>query len=334
MYTNKSFGARKTEAIVTEIPECPADTISDISFSPDGTAMAVASWDSTVSIYTMKRQGGLGTYGSTQVPKRERSYNLSKPVLSVAFFGSITVAGLVDGTLVCIDPSGRIDTVQAHGEGVKGLKNYNDQFIITGSFDQSLKVWDLKSAQPLSSLVLPGKVYSMSLVGPMLCVGLSNKTVQVYDMRNFGMVKAFTVRFNYGIRSIGCLGDMDCFAVGGVEAKIELMSCSVEAKKYIVRAHRENAQCFSVNLVRFCPIDSNVLVSGGADGSLVWFDRLNRTKLSTLTYGSPVTAGEFSADNSYFVFATGDDWSKGYTGEYVKPVLRMVDIKSIPSLNK
>lgn len=330
MYTNKSYMAKKPEATVIDIPEAPADSVSDIAFTRDNTAMAVSAWDSTVTVYALSAGG----YGAPQAPRRTRVHTLSGPALTTAFFGATLLAGLVDGSLVCIDSAGTQTPIPAHGGGVKGVRNYNDQFVVTGSFDGTLKFWDLKSTTPMHTIPLPAKVYALSLSGNLLCVGLSNKTVMIFDMNNIGVPASFTTRFSYGLRSVGCGLDMDSFAVGGVEAKIEIFSRSVETKKYIVRAHRDSTRLYSVNLVRYYPADPNVIVSGGADGTLVWFDRVNRLKIASHPGTAPVTAGEFTADGRFFVFATGDDWSKGYTGSYVKPVLRMVEAKSIPGINK
>lgn len=330
MYTNKSYTTKKQEATIIDIPEAPADSVSDISFTPDNAAMAVSAWDSTVTVYALS----LGGYGAPQAPRRTRVHALPAPALSTAFFGSTLLAGLVDGSLVCIDAAGTQTAIPAHGAGVKGVRNYNNQFVVTGSFDGTLKFWDLKSTAPIHTIPLPAKVYALSLSGSLLCVALSNKTIMVFDMNNMGVPASFTSRFTYGLRSVGCGLDMDSFAVGGIEAKIEIFSRSVETKKYIARAHREGTRLYAVNIVRYYPADPNILVSGGADGTLIWFDRVNRLKIASLPGTAPVTAGEFTVDGRFFVFATGDDWSKGYTGSYVKPILRMVEAKSIPGLNK
>lgn len=334
MYTNRNYLPKKTEATVIDIPDAPADTISDISFNPENTYMAVAAWDSTVSIYRVQ-SGFTSSFGAPQAFAREKSFTLPAPCLSVAFFGPSLLAGLVDGTLVCIDVAGGSQSsLPAHSAGIKGVKNYNNQYVVTGSFDGTLKFWDLKSAAPLHTIPLPAKVYSMCLSKAMLCVALSNKTVQVYDMNNINAAATFNTRLSYAIRAVGCGTDMDSFAAGGIEAKLEIFSKSSEAKKQMIRAHREGNRLYSVNMVRFYPADMNIIVSGGADGSVVWFDKVNRVKLASLSYTSPVTAGEFSADGKYFVFSTGDDWSKGYTGISVKPALRMLEVKTISGLNK
>ncbi|KAI4292571.1 mRNA export factor [Pancytospora philotis] len=336
MFTNKSFLTRKADATVTEIPDCPADTVSDIAFSMDGAAVTVGSWDGTVSAYSMAPVYGPAgpSFQTQQPPKRELCHSLGKPVLSVAFWGAAIVAGLADGSLCLIDQSGQTNSIQAHSAAVKSIKNYNNQYVITGSFDGTIKFWDLKSSQPLHTVTLPGKVYAMALTSSMLSAALSNHTIYILDMNNIHAPATFTSRLAYPLRSISCASDLDTFAVGGVEAKIEVSSRAFEHKRFVIRSHRDGSKLYAVNVVRFHGRNENFIVTGGADGNLIWFDRVNRNKLATMTYNAPITAAEFSPDSRYFVFASGDDWSKGYTGAYIKPALRIVDVRTIQGLDK
>lgn len=325
MYTNKSYLAKK-DASTIDLLEPPADSVSDIAFNLENTHMAVSSWDCTVRLYRLPYYAG----GSSFI--FEKSFSLGKPVLSVCFFNQMLLAGLVDGSIVAVE-TGQV--IPAHKAPVKSIKNFNNQFIVTGSFDSTLKFWDLKSANPIHTIAFPGKVYAMDLKDSFLCVALSDRSVITYDMNNINQQSVFSTRFTYSIRSVGCHKDLDSFAVGGIEAKVEAFSRSIPAKKIVFRCHRVENKLYSVNVVRFYPQDSSLMVTGGSDGSLVWFDKINRSKLCSNDFGSPVTAGEFSNDGKYFVFGVGDDWSKGYTGAPTKTYLKMIVVSTIPGiLNK
>ena len=330
MYTNRSY-MKKPDPASVDIADCPADTISDIAFNLENSAMAVSSWDATLSLYTFSF---MPSFGSAQPFRREKVFPLPAPALSTAFFGSTVVAGCVTGALVCFDMNGNQNLIQAHSAGIKAIKNYNNQFLITGSFDSTIKFWDLKSSQPIYSISLPGKVYAMSLSGSLLCVACSSKAVLLYDINNLNAPSTYATRFNYGIRSVAMSSDLDTFVAGGLEAKIEVFSKTMDAKKFCVRSHRDNSRLYSVNVLHFYPLDAGVIVSGGADGSLVWFDKHNRMKIQTFSYTEPITAAQFTADGRYFVFATGEDWSKGYVADSPRPSLKFLDAKNISGLNK
>ena len=314
----------KKDLPTIDLPECPLDSISNISFNLENTHMAVSSWDGTVKLYKIPYYGNPGANFTV-----EKSFSLGKPVLSCCFFNSMLLAGLVDGTMVAVESN---QTIKAHENSIKSMKNFNNQFLVTGSFDGTLKFWDLKSLNPIHSITLPGKVYAMDLKSSFLTVALDDKTIITYDMNNPNQPMVFPTKLSHSIRSICCHKDLDTFAVGGIEAKIEIFSRTMPTKKTVFRSHRVENKLFSVNVVSLHPNDSNILVSGGADGSLTWLDKANRSKLSNTEYHVPITAGEFSNDGKYFVFALGDDWSKGYTGVPVKVSLKMVVTNQVPGI--
>jgi mRNA export factor len=329
MFAGRSYGIKKQEAEILDIVDCPTDSISDIAFNLENTHMAVSSWDCSVRIYRIPN--GFNTPPSFTL---EKNILLSKPVLTVAFFNVNIVAGLVDGSIIVIDPMNNQTPIQAHSAIVKSIKNYSNKFLISGSFDSSIKFWNLESTNPIHAINLPSKVYSMDVKGHYLYVGLGDKTVQFYDLNNISNCGNIPTKFMYPIRSIGCSQDNEFFAVGGVEAKVEVMSRMRPTARVIFKCHRQASKLYAVNVLRFYPRDPNILVSGGSDGSIVWFDKGNRLKLLTSEFSQSITAGDFSNDSAYFVFATGDDWSKGYSGNSVETKLKFIVVSSVPSLNK
>lgn len=58
--------------------------------------------------------------------------------------------------------------------------------IATGSWDKSVKLWDLRHQADTPATVLPqnDKVFSMDISGNMLVVALAGRTIQIYDTRN------------------------------------------------------------------------------------------------------------------------------------------------------
>ncbi|MCA9750448.1 MAG: hypothetical protein KC414_15160, partial [Romboutsia sp.] len=230
----RSFITKKVEPEALDIPDVYNDSISDIAFNLEGTHMIVGSWDCNLRLYRISSS----SFSTSQAFSLEKTFSLRKPILSVCFFNSFFLAGTVDGSLILVDLNNNQNYTEAHSGGIKSIKNYNNQFIITGSFDSTVKFWDLKSSSPIYSLNLPGKIYSMDLKGNSLFLALSDKTVKLYDINNINAVNTFVTKFNYSIRSISCSNDNDTFAVGGIEAKIELFSKTIESKRAVFRCHR------------------------------------------------------------------------------------------------
>lgn len=330
MTLNRGFTVKKSD-YAKEFSDKPIDTISDVAFNQNNTCFAVSSWDKTVTIYSFD------SFSTTLPFHKQLVFQLSAPVLSVCFFNNLVVAGCTNGSMVFFDSTTGLEltAVQAHTGGIKALANYENKVIISGSFDQSLKVWEIKDTVNLChSITLPAKVYAMSLSNTMLGIGLSNKTIQIYNLLNITVPVTFSTRFSYSIRSISLCPDVDSFAAGSIEAKIEIFSRTMDSKRFLIRAHREQNKLYSVNSIDFCPLNHNVIVSGGSDGSLVWFDRNSRVKMLNETFSNSVTASSFSSDGRFYVFATGDDWSKGYTGVRIMPGLFVIETRNIPGMVK
>lgn len=323
MYTTKGLGS-KSDVKTIDIPEPPTDTISCVAFNPENNNFAVSSWDGTVRLYR------LPYYPSTASNcTHDKTYTVGKPVLSCCFFNNMLLAGCADGHLVAVESN---NTIKAHETCIKSIYNYNNQFVITGSFDSTIKFWDLKSTNPVHTINLPGKLYAMDYKDQYLVAALSDRNVIVYDMNNINNPTMFPTKLMYSIRSLAAHKDKDTFIVGGVDARVEAFSRSIPGKTSVFRCHRVDNKLYAVNVVRLYPQDPRLLVSGGADGTLLWFDKDNRTKICTNEFGAPVTAGEFSPDGKFFVFGVGDDWSKGYTGVYTKTELKMMVVSTIPGL--
>lgn len=328
MNFTKSFISKKDNPSV-ELVQAPSDSVSDIVFNFDDTLLAASSWDGSVTIYKIPM------YPTTPFNLQfEKSVNLGKPVLSLCFFGNTIFCGLSDGTIMSYDSS--VVLSGAHGAPVKSLKNYQNQFLISGSFDSSLKFWKMENATLTNfhSISLPSKVYQMDLQGNFLCVALSDKSVISYNLQNINDQNLSLTKFTYSVRSIGCHKDMDSFAIGGIEGKVEISSRANTERRVVFRTHRQGSKIYSVNVVKFHPMNSNILITGGSDGFINVFEKVNRSKYATYEFGSPITAGDFSNSGKYFAFAVGDDWSKGYTGVPTKVSIRILETRNVQGLSK
>ena len=61
---------------------------------------------------------------------------------------------------------------------VHHLKDMNNM-LVTGSWDKTIRYWDLRQPNPVHTQQLPERVYSMDVRHPLLVVGLANRRIQV-----------------------------------------------------------------------------------------------------------------------------------------------------------
>lgn len=81
--------------------------------------------------------------------------------------------------------SGQSTQVAQHDEPIKCAK-FLDQgnVLATGSWDKTIKYWDLRSPTPIGTVQLPERCYAMDTKGPLLVAATAEKYVCVFDLNN------------------------------------------------------------------------------------------------------------------------------------------------------
>ncbi|AFN83245.1 WD40 domain-containing protein [Encephalitozoon romaleae SJ-2008] len=308
-------------AKISDIPNPPSDTVSEIAFSQMHSLMAASSWDGTIRTYDLEN-----LYSSnTSV------VNLNKPLLTCCFSKetpSLAFAGAADGSLQVVDlQTSQVSSFQAHNAGVKSVRCFSNM-LATGSWDKTVKFWDTRSSKLVFSLDLPGKVYAMDLEKELLAISLSGNEVVTYNLNDINQKKTHASKLNWMIRSIACAQDNETFALGGIEGKAEIFNINSPVKKMIFRCHRVDNKVYAVNSVSFLPTNHNILVTAGGDGTIVFFDAQARMKIFTQTESQPITCGRFNTNGNYYVYATGNDWSTGYVTTYRPTQLKAIQVST------
>ncbi len=75
----------------------------------------------------------------------------------------------------------------------------------------------------------------------------------------------------------------------------------------------------------------NWIFTGGSDGNLNFWDIVEKNKILTKTYDSPITAVAVSADGKYMIYSKGNDWHKGL--DSIGTCQNMVGIYQISEAN-
>lgn len=81
--------------------------------------------------------------------------------------------------------TGQSTQVAQHDDTIKSVK-FLDQgnVLATGSWDKTIRYWDLRSPTPIGTVQLPERLYSMDARGPLMVAATAEKHVCLFDLNN------------------------------------------------------------------------------------------------------------------------------------------------------
>ena len=200
--------------------------------------------------------------------------------------------------------------------------------LLTGSWDKTLKYWDVRQSTgtPALSVTLPERCYSLSLSHPLLVVtvaeytkpgnpGQRGESILVYNLQNPQEVyKQVMSPLKFQLRCSACFPDKTGYLVGSVEGRVAVQHVedNLKDKNFTFKCHRNNDEIYSVNSLCFHPT-FGTFATTGSDGAYNFWDKDSKQRLKSLKdrHTQPIPASCFNNDGSIFAYAVSYDWSKG-----------------------
>lgn len=312
----------------------PEDTITDLSFSPQQDLLAVASWDKKVRIYDIDPNTGNN--------QGRALFEHDGPVFSARWLtdGTRVCSGGADNKVKLFDlASQQAQQIGVHDAPVRAVRSVqcgptNTEVVVSGSWDKTLKYWDMRLPQPISVIQLPEKVYCMDSSQKLLVVGCAERHISIIDLTNPQQIyKSAMSPLKYQTRCVSCYPAGDGFAIGSIEARcaIQYIDDAEQQKKgFSFRCHRKTSNginatrttttanseflIYPLNCISFHPIHGT-FSTAGSDGTFCFWDKDARQRLKNFpNVGAPITATAFNRNGTIFAYARGYDWSLGYQG--------------------
>ena len=113
--------------------------------------------------------------------------------------------------------------------------------LVTGSWDKTVKYWDLRSPNPVHTQPMPERVYAMDAVGQLLVVATADRTIQVFNLGSPQTAyKSLTSPLKYQTRCISCFPDSTGYLIGSVEGRVAVhhVEDSLQSKNFTFKCHR------------------------------------------------------------------------------------------------
>jgi cytochrome c len=208
-------------------------------------------------------------------------------------------------------------TVSGHGGPIKSIAVAADgKSALTGGFDYTVILWDLKSGIPLRRMVgHDAAVDSVAfLPGDRAVSGSDDASLILWNLADGKPLtrwKGHTAK----VASVAVVPGGKLVASGGWDRKVILWNVATGVPR-ILEGHEAN-----VNAVAFSP-DGTLLASGGYDGKILLWHVPSGTSAGTLHgNGFPVNALAF-APNGHLLAAVGDDTVRVFDPATKREVLR------------
>lgn len=94
------------------------------------------------------------------------------------------------------------------------------QMLVTGSWDKTVKYWDLRQSQPVASVQCQERVYTLDVKEKLLVVGTADRYINVIGLDNpTKFYKTLQSPLKWQTRVISCFTDAAGFAVGSIEGR-------------------------------------------------------------------------------------------------------------------
>ncbi|KAH8924597.1 WD40 repeat-like protein [Atractiella rhizophila] len=190
----------------------------------------------------------------------------------------------------------------------------------TGSWDKTIKYWDLRQSQPVATLQMPDRVYAMDVQGPLLVAGTAERHICVVDLNNPTTIfKQLQSPLKMQTRCISAFPDQKGYAVGSIEGRVAIQYIEDEKNNFSFKCHRKDAGpgnnipkmqslIWPVNAISFHQ-QQGTFSTAGADGTIYIWDKDSRTRLKTFdNRGGPIVATGFNHTGMVFAYAIAYDW--------------------------
>lgn len=92
--------------------------------------------------------------------------------------------------------------------------------IATGSWDKTVRYWDLRQSTPVATLTCQERVYTMDIRDKLFVIGTAERHIHIVDLNNpTTFYKTIQSPLKQQTRVVSCVLDSSGFAVASIEGR-------------------------------------------------------------------------------------------------------------------
>lgn len=112
--------------------------------------------------------------------------------------------------------------------------NTGAQMVATGSWDKTLKYWDLRSPTAVATVQLPERVYSMDVQQKLLVIGTAERHICIVDLNNPGTIfRSLQSPLKFQTRVVTCFPTGNGYAIGSIEGRCAMQYVDEREQQYV-----------------------------------------------------------------------------------------------------
>jgi mRNA export factor len=117
--------------------------------------------------------------------------------------------------------TGQSQQIAQHTEPIKSITYLDQNIVATGSWDKTIKYWDMRTPNPVGTITLGDRVYSMDSRGQLLVAGSADNMLAVVDLNNPTVVfRQDRSPLKNQIRKVACFTVGKGYAISSIEGRI------------------------------------------------------------------------------------------------------------------
>ncbi|KAI1504183.1 WD40-repeat-containing domain protein [Biscogniauxia marginata] len=236
--------------------------------------------------------------------------------------------------------TGQQATIGSHDAPVRGARfvdvpGSNAHVVASGSWDRTVRFWDLRQQAPAATLACKERVYAMDSRARLLVVATAERHIHLVDLRSpTAFLRTLESPLKHQTTAVAAFPDGRGWATASIEGRCGINALDEQETStvnFTFRCHREQSDAttttttttaggkvtkvWAVNDVRFHPTHPTTFVTAGSDGTFSFWDRVAHARLRGYPpvggSSDAITATAFSRDGGLFAYAVGYDWSRG-----------------------